>query len=107
MDPYTFPRDYNLSSHEGGRGDLLAKDSLPGERRDEVADESRPQMEEEWGIEQPPDAELEELEEEEVNLEDIEETLDDPVRLYLREIGRVPLLSAADERVLARRVEKG
>lgn len=33
--------------------------------------------------------------------------LDDPVRMYLKEIGRVPLLSAADEIDLARRVEEG
>jgi RNA polymerase primary sigma factor len=30
---------------------------------------------------------------------------DDPVRMYLREIGRVGLLKAADERTLARRIE--
>ena len=33
------------------------------------------------------------------------EMIDDPVRMYLREIGRVNLLKAADERVLARRME--
>jgi RNA polymerase primary sigma factor len=33
--------------------------------------------------------------------------LDDPVRMYLKEIGRVPLLSAAEEVELARRVEAG
>lgn len=33
--------------------------------------------------------------------------LDDPVRMYLKEIGRVPLLSAAEEIELARRVESG
>ena len=33
--------------------------------------------------------------------------LDDPVRMYLKEIGRVPLLSATDEIDLARRVEAG
>ena len=35
------------------------------------------------------------------------EILDDPVRMYLREIGRVSLLKAADERVLARKMEAG
>jgi RNA polymerase primary sigma factor len=34
-------------------------------------------------------------------------SLDDPVRMYLREIGRVPLLSAAKEAELARRMERG
>jgi RNA polymerase primary sigma factor len=33
--------------------------------------------------------------------------LDDPVRMYLKEIGRVPLLSANEEIELARRVESG
>lgn len=36
-----------------------------------------------------------------------QEAVDDPVRLYLREIGKVNLLSAKDERVLARSIEKG
>ena len=35
------------------------------------------------------------------------ETLDDPVRMYLREIGRVHLLTFRDERVLARKMEGG
>ncbi len=38
------------------------------------------------------------------NIEGLE-LIDDPVRLYLREIGRVSLLKAADERKLARRLE--
>ena len=33
------------------------------------------------------------------------EVLDDPVRMYLREIGRVHLLTSTDERVLARKLE--
>ena len=33
------------------------------------------------------------------------EVLDDPVRMYLREIGRVHLLTSKDERVLARKME--
>ncbi|HVB60494.1 MAG: RNA polymerase sigma factor RpoD [Ktedonobacteraceae bacterium] len=36
---------------------------------------------------------------------DLESSLDDPVRMYLREIGRVPLLSAEEEVRLARRME--
>ena len=38
------------------------------------------------------------------SLDDVDMT-DDPVRMYLREIGRVGLLKAADERTLARRIE--
>ena len=34
-------------------------------------------------------------------------SIDDPVRMYLKEIGRVSLLSAADETKLARRMDKG
>jgi RNA polymerase primary sigma factor len=32
---------------------------------------------------------------------------DDPVRLYLHQIGRVPLLKASDEKIIARRIEIG
>ncbi|HCI80209.1 MAG TPA: RNA polymerase sigma factor RpoD [Ktedonobacter sp.] len=38
---------------------------------------------------------------------DLESSLDDPVRMYLREIGRVPLLSAEEEVRLAKRMELG
>jgi RNA polymerase primary sigma factor len=37
----------------------------------------------------------------------IESSLDDPVRMYLREIGRVSLLSAEEEIALAKRMERG
>ena len=36
-----------------------------------------------------------------------EYNLDDPVRMYLKEIGQVPLLSAEEEQDLARRVAEG
>jgi RNA polymerase primary sigma factor len=38
---------------------------------------------------------------------EVEASLDDPVRMYLREIGRVPLLSAEEEVRLAQRMERG
>ncbi len=64
---------------------------------------------------QPPDSEIWAAEagakEEEPELEqekDFEgESVDDPVRMYLREIGKVYLLSGADEKRLARQMEEG
>ncbi|MQG76836.1 MAG: RNA polymerase sigma factor RpoD [SAR202 cluster bacterium] len=64
-----------------------------------------------WTTEEPQSKELEEARlEEDVEWEDeveVEsaEMIDDPVRMYLREIGRVSLLTAQDERSLARRME--
>jgi RNA polymerase primary sigma factor len=43
----------------------------------------------------------------ETALEQFEEEVDDPVRMYLHEIGRVHLLTAHDEKVLARKIEEG
>ena len=57
----------------------------------------------EWGAE--PDK-LEEAEPE-VSDAELEEGIDDPVRMYLREIGKVSLLTADDEKRLARAMEEG
>ena len=58
---------------------------------------------EEWG--EAPDK-LDEVEPEIGELE-LEEGIDDPVRMYLREIGKVSLLTADDEKRLARAMEDG
>ncbi len=42
-----------------------------------------------------------------VDSAELEEGIDDPVRMYLREIGKVRLLTAADEKILARLMEEG
>ena len=49
----------------------------------------------------------EELELEPVIEPEEQELGDDPVRLYLHEIGRVQLLTADDEKMIARRIELG
>jgi len=60
---------------------------------------------EEWG--QPAVANLEEKAARELATVQLEEGIDDPVRMYLREIGKVSLLTAADEKKLARSMEEG
>ncbi len=37
---------------------------------------------------------------------ELEEMIDDPVRMYLREMGQVPLLTAAEEKLLARKMDE-
>jgi RNA polymerase primary sigma factor len=61
-------------------------------------------------VDDPKEAEKEKEEEEAepVELEPLEGvSVDDPVRMYLKEIGKVPLLSSADEVKLAKRMERG
>jgi len=54
------------------------------------------------------DSELEEITEEDLDLSVPEGiSIDDPVRMYLKEIGKVPLLSADEEIELAKRMEHG
>ena len=60
---------------------------------------------EEWGEPSPEKLEAEAARE--VTSIELEEGIDDPVRMYLREIGKVNLLTAADEKKLARSMEEG
>lgn len=80
---------------------------LPGTGSDLLqADDAEDELVDEDEVEDEAEAEeTEEPEAEEVVEED--ESVDDSVRLYLREIGRVRLLTAADERRLGRQIEEG
>ena len=73
---------------------------------DNTGDEALPSPEELSGELKPPEElELETLLEP-LGAAEAQEVADDPVRLYLHEIGKVHLLTAEDERVLARKIEE-
>jgi RNA polymerase primary sigma factor len=100
------------SSEEDEISDGDAAVYAPARNRSNTSDDSLDDQSnsEEEGEEKtgqtPSDSDVEE-EEEEAEWEETEtvEVLDDPVRMYLREIGRVRLLTSADERSLARKLE--
>jgi len=79
-----------------------AEVETPEDQWDDASGDSEPEKTKEEG---PADADIENEEAEwEAETETLE-VLDDPVRMYLREIGRVRLLTSKDERVLARKLE--
>jgi RNA polymerase primary sigma factor len=101
-----------LKSAEDEEGEIKAVSKAAAEEADEGAEEE-PLKEEVDEEELPTKEALEEVEVPPTDLtipiEAFEEpgVVDDPVRMYLHEIGRVPLLTGDDEKRLAQGMEKG
>ena len=100
---------------QGSQGDdpLAETATLPATSRElatESPDEQWDQVSSEDKLANAPDGSGLESDNEEPEWEpesESMEVLDDPVRMYLREIGRVRLLTSKDERILARKIEGG
>ena len=100
----------------GGSGQIFGVDGSPESRRmsDDEGGAMNPAAASQGDSSEPSDADVEAGQREEAEAEaqaawqesiESSEMIDDPVRMYLREIGRVSLLKAADERHLARQME--
>ena len=97
-------------------GQIFGVDGTPESRRmsDDEEGVINPAASTQAASNEPSDADVEAEQREEAEAEaqaawqesiESSEMIDDPVRMYLREIGRVSLLKAADERHLARQME--
>ena len=92
------------------KGEKMTFDAYPTASQELGTDamkETESTSEEESALEIEPTTEGLELEEPGVLDSDDQEVNDDPVRLYLHQIGRVPLLTARDEKIAARQIEMG
>jgi RNA polymerase primary sigma factor len=101
-----------VQSAEEEEADIKVKSKEAAEEEEEETEEE-PLKEEIDEEELPTKEALEEVEvpppDLTIPIEAFEEpgVVDDPVRMYLHEIGRVPLLTADDEKALAQKMEKG
>ena len=98
--------DDDLSEADGGYSNGRNRGNNTDDSLDDSANSEEDGEEKSEG-DTPSDTDIEEEEEEaewEAEAETLE-VLDDPVRMYLREIGRVRLLTSADERPLATKLE--
>ena len=86
-------------------GEISNSPDFDAEPKEEEIIEAEPT--EEVVLEEPTSEDLELEAQAETLEEQDQEVGDDPVRLYLHEIGRVPLLKARDEKTLARKIEEG
>ena len=113
VDKATGPGDFNRLNEEDVDGGVDVMDLPQPSSRNVVAREEEDEDEEDEEDEEEAaaletiakKAEEQALKEAEWSNYESAEMIDDPVRMYLREIGRVNLLKAHDERVLARKME--
>ncbi len=104
-------RERELPAPEAEDELAAAETELPEERADDPAVEGTDEEEsaDAWENLEPEAQDL--RDEPEIEIEPVldldNEAIDDPVRMYLREIGRVPLLTARDEVELAQAMEQG